>query len=275
MASTLERIDQLEKKLASMAGFIELAAQTNAQQPKLLQELGSVRGYAIEIAKQLKNTVDQFNKALTNNMSFAQLGVNRTLAVEQSLASLAKMSQALVTELSETKVINNEKVMERIRKIDETNERSRVEEMKKAGAIASATKITATSLVVVTEHVKVDGEEKKLAREYSACELTNNEIPNEIRQALTDKQVGDEVEIKDDKHKETLYFKVLEIYEMVPRKSPGQDPNAPQGAKTAAPAAPTSAGSQTGSGVVLDSPAPANGTPGTTQGAAAPAPAQN
>jgi hypothetical protein len=260
--TTLERIDQLEKKLASMSGMIQLAAESTAQQPKILQELGAVRAYAKNIADALKTTVDQFNKAITNNTNFAQLGINRTLAVEQSLASLAKMAAALVAELSETKTLNNDNVVTRIRKIDEENEKERVQKMLESKTIAPAETASQTSLVVISEDVTTEEKGRVLVREYSACELTNADFPNEIRQALVGKKVGDVFDLKDEKHKETLHFKVLEVYELVPRKIAAPAP-------TPTPA-PSAAGTQTGT----PSTGAATGTPATS-GATQVAPAQN
>jgi len=261
--TTLERIEKLEKQLGGMAGLVELAAKSVADQPKIIQELGSIRSFAQQVANNLKSTVDQFNKAIKSNMDFSQLTVNRALAIEQSLTSLAKTTAALVAELADTKVINQSAIMTRIRKIDEENERIRTKEMLKADSIKAADAVTATSYVIASQDVTPDGKEKELIREYMALELTSQELPKEIKDILIGKKVGETAEIHDPQGKETLHFKVLEIYELVTRKSPGS-PQAPGPVKTAppAPVAPSSA--------TNEPTAPVATTPATT--AATPAP---
>lgn len=221
--TTLERLEKMEKDLTKMNGIIQLAAQGNANYPKLLQELGAIRQYATNLSANLKSVVDQFNKSMKNNMDFTQLGINRGLALEQSLTSLAKTLTAAISELVETKVLKDDAVMTRIRKMDETNERNRIKLMLDAKTIAPVDAVTATSLVVTLQDAAADGGDKKLVSEYSVLELTNQELPQEIKTLLLGKKVGENAEIKDEKgNKETIYFKILEVYELVPRKSEGE-----------------------------------------------------
>lgn len=231
--NTLERLDDIEKKVAEMLGKVTLASQLAALHPQLKQEIGSVRAFSEKVFGNQNAIVQQFNEALTKSMNYAQFSTQRSMGVEQSVTSLAKTAHAMVAILSEANLVEDfgKKVMQRIRDNDEKAESDRIESMLTQGTIKSSEVSDASSLVVVSQDFLPKKEDDKdqapseNIANYRVVELPSEMIPKDVRDKMTGKKVGDQIPLEEEDGVSTMTIKA--IYNIVPVQKSGDTPTPP------------------------------------------------
>jgi hypothetical protein len=113
-------------------------------------------------------------------MQYLQFTLQKQMAMEQSLTSLAKMSYALTDELVGNGTVTNQGIMTRIRRQDEEGEQKRVADMVAAGTVVPQETAEGSSMVAFTQDFvrsaskksNEDGTETEVPefpREYSCC----------------------------------------------------------------------------------------------------------
>lgn len=146
-------------------------------------------------------STDDFNKSMTsiqNNFKVISdkqnYFVERLLALEQTFASLAKMLQAIGTELEDKKVIKSDDVVSRIREMDETAEREQLESMISSGQIQPVEVSDNESIVVTSQTIEDgQGQSSNKVSDFRVFHLSAPIFTEDVVQKLSGLKVGDEV----------------------------------------------------------------------------------
>ena len=175
---------------------------------------------SIERIESLEHNLDLIKKQLVSTDGMAQHAVQTSMAIEQTIMSLAKTVSAVVTELQENKIIDSSAVMRRIRKSDEASDRERVNAMVEQKVIKVTDVVTAASLVVVKQgalEISPQGSRSVDITDYRTIEMPSNMVNDDTRKILLDKKVGETVEVKRDVSEgitTVLTVTILEVYEL-------------------------------------------------------------
>lgn len=158
--------------------------------------------------------IDNLENTLKQLVTFSHQISQRLMTSEQSLAMLSKSIIAIIQELSEKKIVEEQAIMKRIARQDDEAQRSRVKYMVDSGVIKSAEVVDEQSLVVVSA-ATVKGETVTPMVEYFVVDMrAPMEQQLKYLPSLIGKKVGDKVEtsVADDA---VVVFEVKEIYEIV------------------------------------------------------------
>ena len=176
-----------------------------------------------ERIEMLERNVGRAIKSVVNSDQMSQQALQQVLSLEQSYAALAKTLSAIASELEATKVLDGMAVMRRIKESDENEDRQRVQAMLDEKVIQATEVVTNTSLVVVKQaclEVGSQGSRSVDVTSYRIIEIPSAFVPQETRQLLLDRRVGDTVEVKRDDRDgivTVLTATVLEVYELAER----------------------------------------------------------
>lgn len=203
--NTMQRINDMEQKIGQLLGWFGQLQQNSAQAQQGLE-------YVIQ----------------------------KAMAVEQSYASIAKTITALVAELVEEKVVDDHKILDRIRKMDEKAEKDRIQAMLEQKVIKPAEEVGDMSLVAIKQ-VIIETSEEKGKREvpvgdYRLIEVGAPYTPEATREKLKGLKTGCTVEVnKEEKDGVTsvLNATVLEIYNLVEGERQGEEGTSPEESKDA------------------------------------------
>lgn len=204
--NTLQKITELEQKLSV---FEKMAIGM----PKMIQDFSRLSDDVKQINQAIKNVVDGINKRTGDLSQMDNLIITRQMTLEQSLASLSKTCAAMVAELSETKVLDQDSVLARLRKSDEAADKARVEKLIEQKVLKASDAIEKTSLLVVSQtFTYTDGKVDTIA-EYRSIDLASPDIDEETRKNYIGKREKDVVELnlKDGILKTTI----LQVYDYV------------------------------------------------------------
>ena len=215
MSTTLERIEDSEKTVASLLAQVAL----------LNQELSS-----------LKTSVEQQNNNTMQYFQFILQSLQKTEQTRDTLDSLSKMFNALVNELVDTKTVNGPSVMTRVRIREEEKERARVADLVKGGTLVEY-ETTGPVSVIAFSHNLTRGADVTVVAEFGLMELSSKEMPDNIRALFVGKKVGDVVEVEEPSSSETKsLFKILAIYGIATGQRQGEVSRAEAPAVAEAPA---------------------------------------
>lgn len=168
---------------------------------------------ALERIEELEKRCQQIEANTGGTYALAENCLQKLMALEQSYAALAKTLHAVITSLKEDGNLSDEKVMGNIRKLDDEQDRIRIQEMTEAGTIKSIDTVHENSLAVVKNVViPKDNPNPVTLSEYRVIEMPSPTLAPKIRQELTGKKVGDTVKMST-KEFDALYV-VLEAYEL-------------------------------------------------------------
>lgn len=215
--NALQKIAELESKLT----MLEKMA---VGMPKMIQDFTRLSDDVRQMNQGVKNLIDIINKRTGDLAQVDNIIITRQMSLEQSLASLSKTCAAMVQELSETKVLNQQNVMERIRKSEEESDKARVDKMVSQKVLSAIDEVKADSLLVVAQtFVPKNGDPVDVVSEYRSSDLSSPEIDEETRKTYVGKRAGDVVELNLDDG--VLKTTVLQIYDYVKvyAESKGED----------------------------------------------------
>lgn len=215
--NTLQKISELEGKVSMLEKMVVTV-------PKLTQDLTRMSGDLEQINQAVKNIVDAVNKRTSDLSKIDNVLVTRQMALEQSIASLSKTAAALVAELTETKLLNQENVMTRLRKSDERADQDRVEAMIKQGVLKEGDKITKESLVVVSQVFTAKDGTKDTVSEFRSVDMSSPEIEEKIRETYIGKGKSEVVELNLDDG--ALSTTILQVYDYVQVLAQGSETGA-------------------------------------------------
>ena len=176
---------------------------------------------SIERIESLEHNLDVVKKMVASADGMAQHAVQTSMAIEQTIMSLAKTVSAVVTELQENKIIDSSAVMRRIRKSDEASDRERVKAMVDQKVIKATDVVTSGSLVVIKQgalEISSQGSRSVDITDYRTIEMPSTLVNDDTRKILLDKKVGETVEVKRDVTEgitTVLTATILEVYELM------------------------------------------------------------
>lgn len=204
--NTLEKISKLESKM----GAVEQLVSNLASLPTAM---GNVNETVARLAANQKHNAERTNQIFSAVGEKQDHVVQRIMAIEQSFAALAKTLNAVVSELEESKAINSNSVMRRIRLADEAAEKVRMETMVKFGALQASELVSATSLLVVSQSLEsADGKTGETIADYRVYELTSPLNEKELVDQFVNKKAGETVIIAQE-NGTVLKTTILEVYE--------------------------------------------------------------
>ena len=212
MSSTLERLESTEKS----------TAQVQAQAALLAQGVSKLEA---SVAQQESNT-----------MQYLQFVMQKVMAMEQSLTSLAKMSYALTDELVASATVSNKSIMTRIRRQDEEGERKRVADLVTANTLKVEESVGEASTLAYSQdffraEVKTTseaGEETvtpsstETIAEFRILELASQNLSADIKAKFLGKKAGETVELPNGNNKSL--FTILAVYGLVTGEKQGEEP---------------------------------------------------
>ncbi len=204
--NSLQKIADLEGKLAVLERMV-------VGVPKLLQDYTRLSDDVKQINQACRNLIDVINKRTGDLANMDNIVITRQMALEQSLASLSKTCAAMVSELSDTKVLNQEAVMERIRKSEEDSDKKRIEQMEKQKIITPAEAAKADSMLIIAQTFTAKDGKVDLVSEFRSSDLSNPELDEETRKNYVGKRSGDVVELNLDDG--VLKTTILQVYDYV------------------------------------------------------------
>ncbi len=193
--STLDRIDQMEKDIASLKeGFTDFSAQINEVKAILMDPNGQL----------------------------IQMVAQRSANLEQHITTLAKTLAALSDELIQTEVVTSDAVMNRLRDAQDRDYYNQVQSLKDQQIVQEAAVVGPDSLVVISQAVldTQTGETKEVSN-YRLIPMGNPMVNPSLKENLQGKEVGQSIDGNvDDVKKEIIT--VQEIYNLTNRDVVGE-----------------------------------------------------
>jgi hypothetical protein len=204
--STLQKISDLEQKLS----VFETLATT---MPKVVQDMTRINSDLAQVSQAIK-LVSENNIKRTNDLAqMDNMVITRLMGLEQSYASLSKTLAAIISELSDSKVLNQNAVMVRLRKSDEAADKARIEQLIELKMISPSEEVSQDSLIVVSQEFNLKSGETDLVAEYRSFELSSPMVEEEVKKSYIGKKIGEVVELSLEEG--TLKTKILETYNYV------------------------------------------------------------
>ena len=190
MASTLERIEYLEKSLKSLSEQVELFKTTST---------GVSSNFKISQAAEL-----------------ASLSNNRSLSLEVSLTELAKTVTAIAGELTEKNIVTGKDIMNRILKINESEDNSEIENLVSRGILLVSDEIKPHSFTVVSHTIiNTDNpEESEMVMERRLLRLPTPLVSESLKQDLLGRKIGDQVQVHKDQNGQIHILTIKEVYDL-------------------------------------------------------------
>lgn len=176
---------------------------------------------ALERLDAVEKKVQEADARAAAATQLAERAFSGSIGTSQSLAAAAKTLTALISVLTEKKVVTGEQIIDGIRRIDESNTREEIAEALKAGAIRPIETVHPAALVILKQVViPVQDPRPIVLAEYRSVELPSPFTPPQLREQLSGKKVGDTV-TSSDKQK-TVTTTIVEAYELVEVSKPGE-----------------------------------------------------
>jgi hypothetical protein len=204
--NALNKIAEMEAKLAALEKIA-------MGMPKMVQDFQRLSDDVKQITKACENLITVINKRTGDLAQVDNIIITRQMALEQSLASLSKTAAAMVAELSETKVLNQEAVMLRMRKSDEELDKQRVEKMIEQKVLKEAETITNDSFIVVSQEFTYADGKVDVVAEFRSYDMTNPELDEDTKKNYVGKRKNDTVELNLEDG--VLRTTVLQVYDYV------------------------------------------------------------
>jgi hypothetical protein len=218
--NTLQKIADLETAVANLAAKQQMFEVLASGVPTLKQEIGSVTNDQRQIIKAVEGLIHGVNKKTSDLAGMDNMLVTRLMGLEQSYASLSKTLGAIVSELSDSKILNQESVMARLRKGEEAADKERTEQMVQLKVLQEAPEILPDSLIVVAQTYTDKEGKVDLIAEYRSMELSSPMIDEETRKNYVGKKANDVVELNLEDG--VLKTTILQVYSYVQKFAEGQ-----------------------------------------------------
>ena len=215
--NTLQKVTDIENKVTSLEGKLKSFEILVGNAPKLVQDVTSIRTDVAQLTQAIRNVVAGINKKNSDLGQMDNVIMTRLMSFEQTVSSLSKTLAAVVSELSDSKHLNEANVMARLRKSDEAAEKARVEQMLQLKAITVGTEIKADSMAVVAQTFYPKDGTPDLVSEYRAMDMSSPEITDETRKEYIGKTAGDVVELNLDEEgaRGVLKTTIISVYDYV------------------------------------------------------------
>ena len=242
--TTLERLEQLERTVLGQTNTIQALSVGLAGSSNLKQDLGAVQALIKKSEEQLDRVINHMNQKNSESFNYIQMLIQRSMALEQTVTSLAKTLTAITEELelqlnrqSRTNLTSDgsgimtevttaaydfgSTVLLRIRQREENSERQRIEQMLSLKVITDSDVIGESSIVILSQtYTKLSGETETVA-DYRVIEVPSQLTDAAVKQLFLGKKVGETIAdvSKNEKGESegTLSSTVLKIYDLVPQ----------------------------------------------------------
>jgi hypothetical protein len=228
--NTLDKIAKIEQSLASLTPKLAVFEKLAMSMPTINQDVGNLRKDLATLTKAIQNITEGVNVRHKNLNEQNNAIITRCMGLESSFASLSKMFAAVVTELSETKVLNQKNVMTNLRKSQEENDRGQVEGMLKLKIIEESPVIESESMVIVSQTFTPKDESKtpEIISEYRVLNFANPELEKDTKQNYLGKAANDVVNLNLDDG--VLSTTIVQVYSYVKIYAKGEgEPAVPPG----------------------------------------------
>lgn len=235
--NTLDKIAKIEQTLATLAPKLAVFEKLAMSMPTVNQDVGNLRKDLATLTKAIQNITEGVNVRVKNLNEQNNAIITRCMGLESSFASLSKMFAAVVTELSESKVLDQKKVMVSLRKSQEDNDREQIEGMIKLKVIEDSPAIDAESVVIVAQTFTPKDESKpaEIISEYRVLNFANPELEKDTKQNYLGKAANDVVNLNLEDG--VLSTTIVQVYSYVKIYAKGEGEPADVGAVMDSPAA--------------------------------------
>jgi len=227
--NTLNKIADLEQELGRLKSKFVVFENLAMSMPTVNQDVGNLRKDIVTLTQAIKNITEGVNVRHSKLNEQNNAIITRCMGLESSFASLSKMFAAVVTELSDSKVLDQKKVMVNLRKSQEDNDRQQVEGMIKLKVIEESQSIDNESMVIVSQiFTPADTtKEPDIISEYRVLNFANPELEKDNKQNYLGKAANDVVDLN--LPDGVLSTTIVKVYSYVKIYSKGEgEPAAPQ-----------------------------------------------
>ena len=221
--NTLDKVADLESKISILEAKLSVFEVLAIGMPKLIQESQNFALDISSLSKAINDVVNTINKRTSDLGQMDNMIITRLMGLEQSYASITKTIAATISELTNSKVLNQAAVMNRLRLSDESSEKERVSQLLQMKVIQEVDESAPNSLLVVSQVFKFNqpsDEPDDLVADYRTVDLSSSELTEETRLNYVNKKIGDVVSL--DCGDGILYTTIITIYNHVKAQVQGE-----------------------------------------------------
>jgi len=184
----------------------------------LEKEMGMVKQSVMTLTQQMT----MVGNRLSQPDPMMQMIAQKSIGIEQSVASMGKTMGAMAEELTETGVLDGTAVMVRIRRTEDDNAKNQVLNLKKEEIIEESDEVGERSLVVISQEVENSKTETTtVISEYNLIGMNSPAVNQVWKGVLLGKKVGETVKGIENSD-ETEILTVKEIYELSEKNVEGE-----------------------------------------------------
>lgn len=190
MATTLERIEDLEKSVKILSEQIGMLKNTSAS--------------------------NESDKMAAQLNELANLANNRSLSLEVSLTELAKTMTAIAAELTEHGVISSKGIMDRIIKMNQDEDDKELNNLIDSKILTQSSEVKPYSFVI-TSHTVVninEPEQSQMVMERRLLRLPTPLVSDKLKEDLIGRKVGDQIQINKEQDGHVHVLTIKEIYDL-------------------------------------------------------------
>lgn len=211
--NTLQKVAELEQEVSLLKQKLAVFETLAVSMPKAIQDIGRINQDIDTLSKGIQNVVNGVSKRTADLSMMDNMIITRLMGLEQSSAALSKTIACVVSELSDTKVLDQVAVMTRMRKSDEEAEKSRVQQLLSLKVVKESEETVKDSMIVVAQNFTDKDGKTDVIAEYRTYELSSPELSEEERQKYVGRRVGDVVELNLEDG--VLKTTILQVYDYV------------------------------------------------------------
>ena len=190
--NTLQKITDIEAQIENLNAKLKTFEILVTHVPNLSQDIGYVKQDIQQLSDAIKNVVNTVTKRTKDLGDMDNMIITRMMGLEQSYSSIAKTLTAVVSELSDSKVLDQSAVMTRIRKGEENLDKQRIANMLQMKIIQPIEVVAKDSLIVISQVFIAEDGSKDTICDYASYELSNTDLKESDRANYINKSSGAE-----------------------------------------------------------------------------------
>lgn len=190
--NTLQKITDIEAQIENLNAKLKTFEILVTHVPNLSQDIGYVKQDIQQLSDAIKNVVNTVTKRTKDLGDMDNMIITRMMGLEQSYSSIAKTLTAVVSELSDSKVLDQSAVMTRIRKGEENLDKQRIANMLQMKIIQPIEVVAKDSLIVISQVFIAEDGSKDTICDYASYELSNTDLKESDRANYINKSPGAE-----------------------------------------------------------------------------------
>lgn len=178
----------------------------------------------LERISRIEEAVGGTKMAIQSINETSMYAMEKSLSLEASLASVAKLLTALLKELTDIKVVTNDNVYNRMRAADEDADREKLANMKKSGMLEEKDTVGEMSLVVVgSTLVNTTTGDVKVLSNFMTLDLAVIPPGDVTKTSLVGQKADASIELGQTADGSKILYTVKEIYEIKAQQVAGED----------------------------------------------------